>query len=280
MVLYRCEKCGYETNRKGNYITHLKRKKPCSSEHMNMVCSMKKIGYTSDNTPYNSDVPPDSLHITPINENISQDLDCIYCGKKFTRKDNLTRHLQNRCVVLRMHIDTEKEELKQKVENLEKQLINKTDNVINNINNSVNTQINNITINGFGNENISYITGDLINKYLELPYSAVPNLLETIHFNPEHPENHNLKITNKKEPFAKVYEDKKWILKNKNDIIEYIRDKAKMLLDNYRDEDIHSDFKNNCYNEFSSRLESEDKELIRKIFKDIELLILNNSDKI
>lgn len=172
----------------------------------------------------------------------------------------------------------ENNKLEEKVKQLQTDLINKPS-VINNTINQTNNQINNqiININSFGNEDTSYINGNLVNKYLEAPYTALPNLLKSIHFHPKHPENHNIRITNRREPYAKVFEDNKWLLKDKNQVIEDIRDKGKLILDNYRDEEKHSAFKNMCYNEFCEKYDKEDKDLIDRIFKDIELLILNNS---
>ena len=74
-----------------------------------------------------------------------------------------------------------------------------------------NQQIN-IHINNYGKENLDYITEGYISKLLKIPYGAVPKLIKHIHFNPEHPENHNIKITNKKLPYASVFKDDKFIL--------------------------------------------------------------------
>ena len=295
MVLYRCDKCGYSTKHKETYKRHLNRKNPCSLEDMNMVSSMEKTSKPSKFPPYNSDVPPNSLHITPtslqkkekMDDNISQDLDCIYCGKKFTRKDNLSRHLKNRCVVLRNYMEKESndtEELRKKVEKLEKitdnisTITNNNDNSTNNTdsyNNTLNQQIN---INCFGKENTSYITGDIVNKYLEYPYTAMENLLKDIHFNSEHPENQNIKMTNIHDSYAKIYKDDKWLLASKSGTIDKMMIKARKILDNYREEDNHSDFKNNCYDDIMYRLNNEDKEIVRDMGQKLVLMVLNNSN--
>ena len=69
----------------------------------------------------------------------------------------------------------------------------------------------------------------------------------------------------------------KWKLENKI-IINNLIDKGKMLLDKYRDIDLHSEFKNLCYNNFTDRFDNTDKELFKNILSDVVLLIINKSD--
>ena len=61
----------------------------------------------------------------------------------------------------------------------------------------------NIVINPFG-KNTSYITQDYVKLINDSPYSGI-ELLKYIHFHPEHKENHNVKIPNKKQPYAQIY---------------------------------------------------------------------------
>ena len=51
-----------------------------------------------------------------------------------------------------------------------------------------------------------------------------------------------------------------------------------MLLDKYRDIDLHREFKNLCYNNFTDRFDNTDKELFKNILSDVVLLIINKSD--
>ena len=279
MVLYTCETCGYSSKLLKNYERHLNRKYKCKPTDSKQVTNPKK-------TPYST------FHCTEMHIGAHFENACIYCGKTFSRPFTLKRHMESsckkqKCAVTELESEKtklilENSKLEEKVKQLEIDLINKpsiVNTTINDTNNQINNQNNTqiININSYGNEDISYITSNQVNNYLEAPYTALPNLLKNIHFHPHHPENHNIKITNRREPYAKVFKDNKWLLKDKNEVIEDIRDKGKLLLDNYRDEDKHSKFKNTCYNEFSDKLENDDKELINKIFKDIELLILNNS---
>lgn len=273
MVTYKCNHCNYVTKHKGNYERHLSKKKSCSNTDTNMVITNKQNVVRSSLAPYGSEKL--SLALNSDKDEKSEN-DCIYCGKVFSKRSNLNRHMELNCKVMNFEIgklkdaksklENENMELKEKVKSLETELINKP------------TTINNtININAYGNENISYITSSFANKLIEAPYTAIPNIIKSIHFHPEYPENHNIRITNKKEPYAKVYQNNKWVLTDKTELIEGLVDKGKNILDDHRDENLHSEFKNKCYNDFSEGICDENGELVKKTSKDVELLIINHS---
>ena len=57
----------------------------------------------------------------------------------------------------------------------------------------------------FGKENLSYIQDDYVKELISKePATCIPRLLKHIHFS-DHQENRNIKIPNKKEPLAQVY---------------------------------------------------------------------------
>ena len=98
-------------------------------------------------------------------------------------------------------------ELEEKVE----KLMMTSGNTINNTNSNNTTNITNnnnsnnvFILNNYGNENKDYITNDYLLGLLKKPFQAIPELIKFTHFNNEHPENQNIKITNKKQPYIKV----------------------------------------------------------------------------
>jgi len=134
---------------------------------------------------------------------------------------------------------------------------------------------NNLVIQPFGKENIEYIKRDYIDKLLAVaPIKSIPNLLEYIHFNPEHIENQNVKIPNKKDSFAKVYDGKKWEYKDKNETIENMTDKAYGIINKHYDQG-----SNKYIDTITEKLATKDKEIIKKIQKDTEVMILNKQSK-
>lgn len=290
MVTYTCDKCGYNTSDKGKLVRHLNRKNPCKPSDTNKVTESILTPLNSGKTPDNSKNPP--LNSGEINSQIdlNNELYCMYCGKKFKRRDNLTRHLKHRCSVLKSHmiqldIDNKKnqEVMQNKIDSLEKSLSTSNIGTVNNtINNTINkpktiNTVNNIIINNYGNENLDYLTSEKINQLIEAPYTSIPKLIEQVHYHPKHPENHNMKITNKKDTYIKLLDGDTWKVDNRKRVIESLIDKGKLILDKFRDEELHTDFKNNCYDNFSHKLESSDKELIKQMICDLELLIINNS---
>lgn len=214
--------------------------------------------------------------------------ECIYCGKSFSKNSNLCRHIrickikpeeETYEVAINKIRGNEKEDknITKKVEEIKSQIENMfSDSNITSINNNINNIQNiqgdqvNIYINAFGEEKLDYITDKIISKLItRSPMRAVPNLLQHIHFHPNHSENHNIYIPNKKQPLAKIYNGKNWIYTQKKEIIENMANKALSIIE--ESEDIVN-IKNNYYNG--------DKKTINKIHDDTEIMILNEGKHI
>lgn len=94
-----------------------------------------------------------------------------------------------------------------------------------------------------------------------------------MHFNPDHPENHNTIIPNKKETLAKVYDDgtKRGIFRDKKKTIRQITDKACGFI-LAGDGSVNSA----CTDKFINDVYSDDPVVIKKLAKETEMTILNN----
>ena len=58
---------------------------------------------------------------------------------------------------------------------------------------------------------MSYISDLDIKKILMAgPFTSIPKLVNRIHFDKDHPENHNLAITNKKSKYGSIRKNNKW----------------------------------------------------------------------
>ena len=151
-----------------------------------------------------------------------------------------------------------------------------------NCNNSNTTNIENqhinININSFGNENTDYIDNKAILSCISKVYKSIPSLLEKIHFDPKHPENHNIKITNKKLPYASVMGDNhKWKTMDRKDAIEsMVINGYNMLDEKYAEnkEKLPSSKQQN-FEGFQSKFESEDKDLMKQIKTEVDMMVLN-----
>jgi hypothetical protein len=309
MVYYECQRCGYNTTLRGNIKHHLNRKNICqpildniSIEEMKDIYNLNEINKIHQNNTIYTKITPNCNKITPIyTKNYTKKMDikhCSYCGKEFSRRDSLTRHL-NRCKIKKENeIETNKIEILEKhntelLKAVEKLLIecsnnnNKTSNkTLNNNNhntNSLNTTNNNntIIINNYGEEDTKYITSDFILKLLKnKPFKAIPEMIKHTHFNKEHPENQNIKITNKKEPYVKIMKDNKWEFQDRKNTITDLIDKQHIKIS---DEKVEEQIERQCTSQEKINIircndmymEEED-DYMKRLYNESELVMFNN----
>lgn len=195
---------------------------------------------------------------------------CKICEQTFTVKRSLDRHLNYRCKGntnnnLLTNDSINKDEtykillkeinkLKKENKEIKKQFnISKSNdastikNIDNNIeqqniidkqqiNNTVNNnQSVNITIVPYGKEDLSYITDAQMKEILNKGFKAVEHLVHTIHFNKEHPENHNICIRNIKDTYVVSYNGQGWVIADRDDMIQDMYDdRSGFLVEQYK----------------------------------------------
>ena len=216
-------------------------------------------------------------------------IQCKDCKKTFTYASGLSKHkrvckyetketstsLEQENSILKEERDSLKEELKQL--KAEKSV---TNNHTNNNTNNIETQNNNITINlnAHGCENLDYLSQtDLIDSIHHV-FKSIPNLVAKIYFNPEHPENHNIKITDRRSPYISVYtNDNKWKLANKRDTVENMIDNSFLMLD-----DTFEGNKSrlpvsirNGFERLQKAYEDSEKKTMKNINKEVDMVIMN-----
>jgi len=168
-------------------------------------------------------------------------------------------------------------------------------NSCNNINNTTNNTTNNnnmnshndnsthntININNYGCENKDYITKGYLIKLLKEPFQAIPRLIEYTHFNKDHPENQNIKLPNKKQPYVKVLKDDKWVYADrKSTILDLIDEKHSELNDDPLLKHIENKFSEHLqdrFERFNDRYLNEEKDFTTQLYKETELVMINNS---
>lgn len=145
-------------------------------------------------------------------------------------------------------------------------------------NTTIETQNITININAFGNENIDYLEDKTIHECIDRVYKSIPSLLEKIHFDPSHPENHNIKITNKKLPYACVMgNNHKWKTVDRKDAIETMVNNGYNLLD-FKYNENKNRFplkKQQNFESFQDKFENEDKPLLKQLKSDVEMMVMN-----
>ena len=252
--------------------------------------SQKTCKKNIPNIPLNIPISPPNIPVfLPENSGFF----CIFCKSSFSSFSNKRRHELHRCrknpnyvnKILETKnkkikkLEMEKKKMKREIEKLLTSVSTTTtnNNTTNNNNNITYGDVNNnvIIVNNYGKENTNYLTEDYLKKLLDKPYGGIQNLIKNIHFHPNHPENHNVKITNKKLPYALVWNDKIWETRNKKEVIEDLVDKGYMIMDTTNE---IIDETNKKYESFVDKYESgESKE---EITKEAEMLLINETKKL
>ena len=316
MVEYLCYRCGYVASQKCNLKNHLNRKNICKPILDDISIEDVRTYYKLENftklhnSPQNLHNFPQFPTKSPQNDfhNFPQNLHnfpqfstippqfstieeskyrCLYCNKVLSRSDSLQRHMtickkKKECEIITLHNkDIEIEEKNQQIKELEEKI--KTRGNTNIINNTNNTITNNIHINNYGDENLKHLRSKDFANLLTGIYNAVPKLIEKIHFDPEHPENQNIKYTNRKQPYLKVMKDDKWQLVNKkNELLDLIDNKYFMLKEKYytlleKNKYTISEEQKTKIDEYMDKYNIEDKKMMIDLMDRTELMLLNNS---
>ena len=184
-MIYECPRCEYTTTVNTNFKKHISNKILCN--------------------PIKSDIPLDAIRNEFFNRKLNNQYECNGCNKKYSSKDTLRTHKKG-CESL-------------KVENPVSSIINNnvtTNNNItnNNIQNQVIIQINTdnpqLNIREFLHENLEHITDEFIMKCAMKLDNGLIDFIKTIRFNPDHPENMNVRMHVKRDKTLYVYKDKRW----------------------------------------------------------------------
>ena len=252
------------------------------------------------------------LHLAPFSNepDICSENQCKYCFKIYSKNSNLNKHLKNckKKEEYENNKDIKIKGLEDKVDKLVETMNillehknnnngtnnennNTTNNNTTNNSNSNNTNNNNtncnndnsmnIHINNYGCENKDYITKDYLIKLLKEPFQAIPKLIEYTYFNKDHPENQNIKLPNKKQPYVKVLKNDKWIYADrKSTILDLIDEKHSELNDTpllKHVEDKFSEHLKDRFERFNDRYLNDEKDFANQLYKETELVMINNS---
>jgi hypothetical protein len=255
--MYECTRCGYNTSRKHNLVAHLQRQ---------LVCLPTKSDI---------DVKIQLLELTKRENKFK----CNYCDEYLGSLSTKYRH-QTNC-----HVKKEKEhilELEDRIKKLETFIANNNISNVNNITiNNTTNNITNINIKTFGYENLAYIEAnkDLLNTCFLT--KNIKLLIESIHCDKNHPENHNVRIKNKKEELMETFVDEKWIISDCEDTLTDLIQKGYRILKLYshaNKKNLISECDEDEYFEIKDWLETiyDDTKLQKPIKKQLMILFMNN----
>jgi hypothetical protein len=293
-----CYRCGYNFTTIANLRKHLNKKKTCK--------------------PILKDIPIEQLiEKYKVKKGIYK---CENCEKEFKTSAGKCKHKKkcsvNPIIIEKNENDKLKNELEKKDILLDKEVIRRKELekqveqlilektqlqeanaklVVNGNNNNSNlTTIgrdqNIIIVNNFGEENIEYLLKDenFVKKCIESPINSIHQYLDNVHFNNEHPENKNIKMTNLLGPYMDYIKEGKWNKIEKNILIPKIINKSIDTVDNIMyadledDSDSDSDNGNSlkAWDEYSNIKYGENDKLKNKIANKAKRHIYNTTNKL
>jgi uncharacterized C2H2 Zn-finger protein len=227
-----CKRCGHVSGQRTDLIKHLRRKKTCAP-------TKEDIDVT---------ILLDELLPTGSKEKAFQ---CGKCDKVYSTRQAKSRHMKT-CISVD---DSEKDNMLQRIVAMEEEIKilraktqSQENNCINNTHNINNGTVINqhVQINGLGRENIRYITQDP--KFCEFMTACIKGKMNGLmdymvrkHFDPKHPENHNVRKLNKKEDFMEVYDGMKWRTQYSDEILEDVFHHMQTDFANFVDEALTED---------------------------------------
>lgn len=235
------------------------------------VCFKSKMNLEKHNT--NS-----KLHLKRVASSETSTHICD-CGKKYSYRQSLHLH-KKRCQIN----PSTQQKLEKKIENLQNQieqlLIAQTgNNTIATTTNNIGTQNNNvhITVNAFGKENVDYITNKVCLQIVNQVFNSIHTAAHIVFFNPDHPENHNIKIPNKKEPYAMVMKDnQQWeIMDRKKAIAEMTQKSYHVVEESYgKVQNQVKQSKQVNFQKFRDQMDEQDPNLLKRVQNELEMKVL------
>jgi hypothetical protein len=264
MFLYNCIDCNYSSNIKCNWERHLK-----SNKHFKHIQKSLSPMVKTQKDPQKTQKDPQKTQKDPV-------FLCDFCDSNFSSYAHKRRHEIHRCKENTTIMTNKIKSLEKEKKKLEKE-IGKLIDKVGTVNNTTNNTQNIIVVNNYGKENTDYLTIEKIKKLLDRPYDSVQELIKMLHFDVDHPENHNVKITNKKEPYALVWNDPIWELRKKKTVVKDLVDKGYMMIDGTHD---NIDKTNTKFVKFQDNFEDDTTNIKDKIEEETEIVIINESKKI
>ena len=316
MVNYTCPRCGFTTNIKTKYTSHLKRKYICKNiisddnlynEYIKYEIKEKllnKLNVSQMSVKSKSNVSQMSVK---SKSNVSKILDkklydCIYCNKSYNHRQSLHKHLKsceekkkdeeekqnllNLIELLNKQLEEQRESLNKQLEEQKKEkeeykkqineLIKKTGINIGTQNNIHNT----INILAYNNTDLSHLTDKDYLKCLKHSNFCIPQLIERIHFNPQKPENHNIYISNLKNNYVMIYNGSKWMINDRDESIQCLIDDKESIIEQKLEEWIENGNKYpDIMKKFNRYIEKkENDKVLNKIKSEIKMMLFNNRD--
>lgn len=280
-----CPRCGYCTPHRYNMKKHLLKTNPCKP----LLLDMPREEIQSQ-FPF--------LVAKPLKGGPKQ-FSCTDCQNQFNTKQALVLHKKNNCkgycqgltAEQRFQkLEQENKVLRKQVEDLQTksqappQMVVETNSHNTNCNNTVN---NTVVINAFRKEDVTHLIEDqqFMATVVRRREKGMLELIKATYFDPNHPENRNVRVTNYKYPLIDTYDGKRWNKCEKAEILEDMLDNSCSHIDEHYEDNKYvlleefSDSLKNLVREFMARIKDRDqhKAFFNELKQRIHLLIINES---
>lgn len=249
MTQYSCETCNFRSSVKANYLRHINTEKHRYLSENHDLKSCAKSGIQSCVQPFSE---PKSIGCKTSDDNNT--FVCKQCNSTFSKKYNLKRHQSKNCKSNADENEQKKDKSLITIKDLELSLgiMSGTDentsekkgsnvltNQSNNTNNSHNvsnvhndnrvTNINsnnvnsnnivqqNVIVNNFGKDDWSHVTEGMYIDYLKHPHTMIPKAFQEVNLNKDIPQNHNIRVANKRNGKVLIWYDHMWNNRNKGE---------------------------------------------------------------
>jgi hypothetical protein len=234
-----CKRCGAKSATKSSLVRHLHSKHTCPASLSNVDRA-------------------DLLKELTTREYKTNTTTCEFC-KKTVSKPVYKRHLKT-CKANKECNTTENEvastsetvslklflELKEQVDKLSQQLASQniqvsqtSTHVVNNGTINNNTYV--FNLNSYGHENVSHLSQELLSYCINNPKKGMTSLIESIHYNQDVPENHNLRCKSLKRNIFEKYIEPNWILCDASNTLDDLIRKGYRILEAFFSEQFMSD---------------------------------------
>ena len=246
---FACERCGYKSSMKGHLKRHLTSKTSCLPSLANVDRDVLLQQLERPRTGASTKCEWCEKNISKANYARHRTV----CTLRPKEESSITTETSN--VNIELHssivkeansstnIDYDKlrftvqEILQDLLKNNHGTINNTVINITNNSNtttNNVNNTVNNVTLNNFGNENVSYLTHEFLSYCLMNPKKGMATLIENIHYHKDYPENHNVRCKSLKQNVFERYIDSEWrVCDASNTLDELIRKGYRILNAHY-----------------------------------------------
>jgi hypothetical protein len=259
--MYTCQRCGYGSKYISHFKKHLSRKKVCEPLYANVDrAALLDALKTSDGKEACKTLTVVQTKIIPYEE--------IEDAKAFTM------HIQGENATLKHEVVALKKENADLASRLQAYQAGSGGSVTNN---NV-THITHIHINNFGHENTEYITDDFLGKAVRRIRGAIPMLLRQIHFNPNHPENHNVKLPNKRDKYMMVRRNGEWRHESRKEVIKrMVHYGHKHIDENIKEGMVERmpEFSRQVFHEYMDKVIGDDDEVRADVDSRVEVMLLD-----